>query len=224
MTTRLTPPTSGPLLVNLSGGIDSVYATWRLLSAGHRLLIHHCVMRNPEGRADVEADAVDVVLSWLRRSGLRGFRHVRSGYDHGTLGRMVYDIEVIGFFTGVVLRDPANRQVRTVVVSANSGDATVRDPSTPRVVRRRQIAEATAGRRLSWWVPFAHVSKSEMIDALPGPLLSAAWFCRRPQGVRPCGRCRTCREVQSNPRAGRLQSHTTQEGKHERRPEDRPAD
>ena len=221
---RAPEPGRRPLLVNLSGGVDSLYATWRLLSDGYRLVVHHCVMRNSEGRADVELDAVTVALAWLRRNRLRGFDYVQSGYDHGTLGRLPYDVEVIGFFTGVILRDPARHRIKTVVVSANASDPSVRNPTSPRIVRRRQIAEATAGRKLEWWIPYGDVTKQQMVEQLPDELLAAAWWCRRPAGTTTCGRCRPCREVTENPRVGQLQLAATEEVDDERRATDRATD
>jgi len=206
-----------PLLVNLSGGVDSVYAAWRLLGAGHRLLLHHCVMRNDEGRADVEKAAVGQVLEWLRDSKLRRFDYIESGYDHGTLGRLPYDVEVIGFLTGVILRDPARHRITTVVVSSNAGDVSVTKPGSPRVVRRQQIAEMVAGRRLRWWVPFSTVTKQQMVADLPGELREMVWSCRKPRDGGTCKVCRPCREIAEFEKGRQLQLAASQEGPSERR-------
>jgi 7-cyano-7-deazaguanine synthase in queuosine biosynthesis len=204
-------PGSETLLLNLSGGVDSVYAAWRLLADGHRLILHHCVLRNREGRHEVEGRAVRQVATWLRDHRLRAFTLLESGYDHGNLGRLPYDVEVIGFLTGVVLRDPSRRTIRTVVVSANSADVSVTAPTTSRVVRRRQLAEVMIGRQLNWWVPFAQTTKAEMIDELPPDLLALCWWCRKPHGSRPCLRCRTCREINALPQVRALPSGRPEE-------------
>ena len=208
---RAPAPGAETLLLNLSGGVDSVYAAWRLLTDGHRLILHHCILRNREGRHDVEARAVRLVASWLRDHRLRAFTLLESGYDHGNLGRLPYDVEVLGFLTGVVLRDPSRRKIDTVVVSANSADASVTAPTTSRIVRRRQLAEAMVGRRLNWWIPFAHMTKAQMIAELPAELLELCWWCRRPQGTMPCRRCRTCREINALPQVRALPSRRPEE-------------
>jgi 7-cyano-7-deazaguanine synthase in queuosine biosynthesis len=208
---RAPAPGSETLLLNLSGGVDSVYAAWKLLEQGHRLILHHCVLRNREGRHDVEARAVREVASWLRDHRLRAFTLLESGYDHGNLGRLPYDVEVVGFLTGVVLRDPSRRNIDTVVVSANSADATVTAPTTARIVRRRQLAEVMVGRKLNWWVPFAHVSKAAMVAEIPPALLRLCWWCRRPRGSRPCRQCRTCREINALPQVRALPSGRVEE-------------
>jgi 7-cyano-7-deazaguanine synthase in queuosine biosynthesis len=189
------PTTRQTLLLNLSGGVDSTFAAWRLLSDGWRLLLHHCEIQNREGRKDVERQAVTDVVRWLRDHNLRAFSLVTSGYDHGTIGRLPFDVEVIGFLTGVILRDPGRRRIRTVVVSANAGDVSVTHPTSPRVVRRREVAETMAGRPLNWWVPYGTVTKRQMIDAMPPDLFALCWWCRRPRDGKRCGRCRPCRDV-----------------------------
>ena len=208
---RPVKPGSEALLVNLSGGVDSVYATWRLLADGHRLVLHHCVMRNREGRHEAEARAVRAVAAWLRSNRLRAFSLVESGYDHGNVGRMPYDVEIIGFMTGVVLRDPARSRIKTVVVSANASDVSVTKPTTSRVVRRRQLAEVMLGKPLNWWIPFAQVTKAEMVAALPPDLLGLCWWCRTPRGSDPCGRCRPCREINALPQVSALPSGRPEE-------------
>lgn len=206
-----------PLLVNLSGGVDSVYAAWRLLERGHRLLLHHCVMRNEEGRAEVEKAAVDQVLVWLRSNRKYRFDYIESGYDHGSLGRVMFDVEVIGFLTGVILRDPARHRINTVVVSSNAGDVSVTKPQTSRVVRRQEIAEMVAARKLRWWVPFAEVTKQQMVAALPDELRGMVWSCRKPREGGTCKVCRPCREIAEFEKGRQLQLAASQEGPSERR-------
>jgi 7-cyano-7-deazaguanine synthase in queuosine biosynthesis len=193
---RAPAPGSETLFLNLSGGVDSTFALWRLLADGHRIVAHHCRLSNREGRQPYEKAAVDGVLAWLAARGLdRRLDYIESGYDHGTLGRLAYDVEVVGFFTGVALRDPRRRTIATVVVSANADDVSVVKPSTPRVVRRRLIAEATAGRKINWWIPYASLTKAQMVDQTPPDLLALTWWCRRPTDERACGTCKPCREV-----------------------------
>ena len=204
-------PGGETLLVNLSGGVDSVYATWKLLTEGHRLILHHCRIVNREGRRDVEMRAVRQTVSWLQTHRLRSFTLIESGYDHGDMGRLIYDVELIGFLTGVALRDPSRRMIRTVVVSANAGDASVTAPDTSRIRRRKEIAEVVAGRALTWWIPFAHMTKRQMVAEMPPDLLALCWWCRRPRDDRPCRNCRTCREVGTLPQVQALPSRRAKE-------------
>jgi 7-cyano-7-deazaguanine synthase in queuosine biosynthesis len=208
------PPDPGreTLFLNLSGGVDSTFALWRLLADGHKIVAHHCQVRNREGRGPYEKAAVDAVLRWLAARRLdRRLTYVESGYDHGSLGRLIYDVEVIGFYTGVALRDPSRRRIQTVVISANANDATVTRPDAPRIVRRRLIAEATAGRKLRWWVPFASTSKVAMVEQLPADLLALTWWCRRPTDGRRCRKCKPCREVDAATPTRPLQFDRTKE-------------
>jgi len=193
----VTPRPSERVLVNLSGGVDSVHAAWRLLAEGRKVLLHHCIIHNREGRAEVERRAVRGVVDWLNRRGLTRFELLESGYNQGNLGALPYDVELVGFLTGVILRDRRRQDIGTVVVSCNASDVSVTNPTTPRVVRRKQLAELMAGRELSWWMPFAHLTKAQMVEELPHDLLAVCWWCRR-SGPQQCGACRPCREVRAS--------------------------
>jgi 7-cyano-7-deazaguanine synthase in queuosine biosynthesis len=189
------PKRGSTLLVNLSGGVDSTFYAWRLLSEGWPLLLHHVRMVNREGRAEVEQAAFEGVCGWLRGRGLGRFSTAESGVDLSGVAKLPMDVEVVGWFTGVLLW--ANSNVSTVVVSANRDDVSIAKPQSARVVRRRKLAELQAGRSVGWWAPFGHMSKAQMVEAMPPELLALTWWCRKPQSGRVCRRCRVCREMQS---------------------------
>lgn len=183
------------ILVNLSGGLDSAHTAWKLLAEGHPLVLHHCELTSPEGRTAAELDAVARILGWLQDQGLDRFEVVRTAFDYGTLQTVIYDVELVGFLTGVVLRDRRFRSLSTVAVSATIDDATVRSVREPRGVIRRQVAETVARRELDWLWPIAHYDRAELVAATPRDLLELVWWCRRPDDGRACHRCLTCRQM-----------------------------
>ena len=189
-----------PVLVNLSGGVDSTYLAWGLLSAGYRLVIHHAVLINSTGRHGEERVAVERVLRWLDREGLDRYEYVTTRLDLTDLGWVPYDIEVVGFLSGTVLRSPGRQRVRTVAVSSNADDATARDPNTTRGRVRQKVTESMANRPIDWWWPIRDRSKADLVAAMPTDLLAATWWCREPTGNgKLCDRCRTCRQMSALP-------------------------
>jgi hypothetical protein len=181
-----------PLLLNLSGGVDSTYAAWLLLTQGERLLIHHCVLRNHEHRDVQESLAVSRVLAWLTREGLNNWDYIETRFDYGTLPYIIRDIEVIRFLSGVILRRREWRKITTVVASGIAEDPVLDDAEKARI---HGIMEGVAGRPVELIRPIRHMPKSEVIAAMPPELYALTWYCRRPRKGRTCGRCKTCGHV-----------------------------
>lgn len=187
---------SGPVLVNFSGGVDSVYAAYIALRNGNRVVLHHCVLKSKHSRHTQEKQAAKRCLDFFTRNRLGNFTYVESGFDYGTLGHMIYDVELIGFLTGTILRNPAHKNVERVIVSVNSEDPTGRDINTPRRVRANRIAEEVAGRKIKWEYPFIHMTKRQVMEDMPPELLRSTWWCRRPQkNDMPCKKCASCKST-----------------------------
>jgi 7-cyano-7-deazaguanine synthase in queuosine biosynthesis len=181
-----------PLLLNLSGGVDSTYAAWLLLSQGERLLIHHCVLRNHERRDVKESQAVKAVLNWFSRQGFTRWQYVETGFDYGNTRFIIPDIEVIRFITGLVLRRRSLRHITTVVASGIAEDPVLDAAEKARI---HGIMEAAAKRPVELIRPIRHMSKADIIAAMPPELFALTWYCRRPHNGGPCGKCRTCGHV-----------------------------
>lgn len=191
---RSSPAPSGRALLNLSGGVDSAYAAWRWLSERRgRLLIHHCHLRNREGRLDVEAAAYRATLAWLRENGFDDFEVVETGFDYGTVPHIVWDIEIIGFLTGLVLRGNGYKDITKVIMTATADDLRIRNIQR-RQRRRDQLAQLMLPTKKiePVWIS-RHLTKKQMMQAMPAELLALTWSCRRPREGRPCGECYTCK-------------------------------
>lgn len=187
------PP--GRVFVNLSGGIDSAYGMWLALSRGIPVVAHHCHLINREGRHLVEAEATRRVMDYLRSVGLKDFTYYESSFDYRTLPRIIYDVELMGWITGMALRSKLLADVSTVMVTANSEDPTARNAQSRRGRIRRESAEMAAYRTLNWWWPFRHMTKSAMVGSMPPGLLECCWWCRKPHNGAACLHCHTCKHM-----------------------------
>ena len=74
-------PARGPVLLMLSGGLDSATALYHCLRAGNTAYIHHVTLG--EQRATQESKAVHQVSAWLRAQGLTAFETSGSSLIYG---------------------------------------------------------------------------------------------------------------------------------------------
>lgn len=183
-------------MVNISGGVDSVYAALKALENGEKLLLHHCVLKSRTNRWQQEKKAVQHAMAYYRQRGLNDFVYVETGFDYGKIQYLIYDVELIGFLTGLVLRNPRYDSVKKVIVSVNKDDPSGRDLNAPRRTVSNTLATTLLGeRKIEFVYPHINMTKKEMLKATPKDLLEKLWWCRTPKGNNPCGNCRPCREI-----------------------------
>ena len=181
--------------LNLSGGIDSTLCMYHYLreNPDKTLLVHHCHMQNVEGRKEVETKAVADVLAWLQAEGLTNYEYLETHFDSGTTGYGIYDHELFAFLAGMVLRRRVRHSVHRIIVPFIKVDVHTPD----RDVRyMRVLRSMIPRRRMDLVTPLIHMTKEQVIRALPRDLLVLTWYCRRPQQGSTCGVCRTCLQVQ----------------------------
>lgn len=183
------------VMINFSGGIDSAYAVYDALKSKQSVLIHHCVLKSNTNRWAKEKKSVKYALDYFSNKGLNNYVYVESGFDYGKISYMIYDVELIGFLTGLVLRNPKYKSVDRVVVSVNANDPSARDINTPRRVKANALTDILMDRGVSFEYPYINITKEEMIKNLPKDLLEGLWWCRRPRGGQKCGRCNPCKEI-----------------------------
>lgn len=184
----------GRALHNLSGGLDSTFVAWKwLCEHPERLLIHHCHLKTRQNRYPNEAEAVNRILDWLREHGLGHFDFVETTFDYGTSRSGVYDIEIIGFMTAVIVRGKRNKDIDTVLVSASANDMKLRNIAVRQERREALIRLMNPDRRLSFAWPIKTLSREDMVRDMPTDLFDLTWSCRRPKDGKPCGKCHTCR-------------------------------
>lgn len=182
------------VLANLSGGLDSVYGLYVMLQDRGRVLIHHCHLGgNP--RLPWESRATNNVLRWFENNGLTNFDYIESSvtlppYRYSSRMR---DPDLIMMISGQILRDRPH--INELAYFNNSEDTSSR---YPRVARSRvNIMKRWAHRRnIVVSRPVAHMTKADIVRAIPEDLFRLASWCRFPDYMaNPCHRCIPCRKV-----------------------------
>ena len=180
------------MLVQLSGGIDSAFVLWDWLknNPNEICLVHHINRKNHEGRLELEKIAVNNILNWLSANGLDNFIYVESGFDYGSLNYIIKDVEICGFFLGVILRNPKWASIEKILMPIYG------DINSAREVRKRKILDIVSyDKKVRIEYPLKYLSKADVINKIPKKLLELTWYCRKPKNKLPCGDCYTCNEV-----------------------------
>jgi 7-cyano-7-deazaguanine synthase in queuosine biosynthesis len=184
-------------LINWSGGFDSTYVLYNWLknnppSTGKKLLVHHCILKNKQGRAKFERNATEQIEKILRDQGLTNWDLVITEFDFKHYPRLVNDIEIIGFLTGCLLR---NHEVNSVIISASALDFTLPNYQD-RAKRRFDIINAvTENKEIKYEYPIKDTERQQLILSLPKEIRKSVHFCRSPKKNLPCKQCITCKET-----------------------------
>ncbi|OBF77081.1 hypothetical protein [Mycolicibacterium fortuitum] len=189
-------------LLLLSGGIDSAYCLWQRVRAGQPTRVHHVVLSDSEGRADVETRAVRQILAWMHTNyrAERLIEYTESVVDFGDLGPGL-NHHLWAYWVGAILAEPQGRDYRFVVIPRHSDafhDGDVDGPAAEAsdAAYLGHIELMAPGRVPTLTYPIKHRTKAQIIAAMPPDLLTCCWWCRRPEpGPSPCHECYTCRLV-----------------------------
>ncbi|MEM7652202.1 MAG: hypothetical protein AAF220_03380 [Pseudomonadota bacterium] len=183
-------------LLMLSGGFDSVYFLYKLLTETKDFIfVHHINLVNREGRHREEQKACRAIVDWLRAN-VREFEYGETTIIHGSLPVFGFDVVSVGFEAGVIshsiLTSFGRMPDRWMV-----GTCSEEGHNVERWVHVENCVAANCFPHPpppSDFLPI--VTKAEEIAALPPELRDLVWYCRRPvrEGdiSRPCGQCKTC--------------------------------
>lgn len=179
-------------LVQLSGGIDSTYVLYHWLkdNPNKTILVHHIHLKNNEGRLEYEKKAVDSILNYLREHGLDNFVYIESTFDYGNMGWIIKDVEVCGFFLGIILRNQKWTNLKKILMPIYKPEAGSRHKRAERI---RNIV--SLHREIEVEFPLLNMKKAEVMQGLPKELLDMTWYCRKPVNGKVCGVCITCKDV-----------------------------
>lgn len=188
---------SHTVLSNLSGGIDSVYGTYKLLLAGEHVLIHHCHLTSRH-RMRYESIATARVLDWFRSQGLTNFEYVDSAAVLPPAPHMsrMRDPEVIMAMAGTILR--ARKHIKRLAYWNIVGDTSTKYPNGKVIKARTEMMYITARRRnIKIERPLQEMTKTDILRDMPRELFELAFWCRFPlEDGSPCRtECTTCVDV-----------------------------
>lgn len=180
-------------LIHFSGGIDSTYVLWKWLLENPN---DYCVVNHinfnyhsgEDGRSIKQLESVDKILKWLDNQGLNNYYYLQNDFDYGNFTSYIYDVEVCGFFTGLILRSDRWENVTDILLP-------IYDNKTGREERRRKIGEILSKKSLNYIYPLSGLSKKQVMQELPQELLDMCWYCREPNDGNPCGVCHACESV-----------------------------
>lgn len=183
------------VLINFTGGLDSTYYlyTWLKNNPTKKALVHHCILKNYQLRFDKEIEACNKIIEWLRNQGLTNFEYIETTFDASQVISTINDIEIVGFMNSVILR--SNRiAIDEIAITASAQDLTQGPAYDQRSKSRFEIIKLVSRKSPKFTYPIAHLSRWQMIQAIPKELVNLLWFCRVPRkDGAPCGVCKTCR-------------------------------
>jgi len=193
------------ILCMFSGGLDSLGALYRLLTAPEyrdkKIHVHHLILKNIENRALAEQAACKNILNYFRANDYPEFEYTESLHDVSFLRHyFIYDSVMYGFIgANMMIND---KSIVAMAIGSNGDDR--KDLSTIlRANKGRDVYHALLPDQMRYQRPYiypvVHMSKKQIWDMLPKDLRKLAWSCRKPvyenNRVLACGKCKTCHEV-----------------------------
>jgi len=196
-------------MLNLSGGLDSVYAMYVYLTGNNdkNLLVHHIVMPRADNiRWEIERDAVSKTLDWFNKNGMSNFVYRESIFDLGDVNNRPLDSVIVGFITSVLLRDPRYHSIKYLINTTPKdeyhrlGSHLDRRRRMTSVIRQEVFKDnfrlADCRRPVESLYYLKSMMKGDIIASTPQELIDVAWSCRNPTKDRQaCNRCHTCIQI-----------------------------
>lgn len=186
------------IYLGVSGGLDSAYLAYRLLSMGHPLLLHHCTYRTGQMRYPHEERAYKAILGWLTDHGLTDWTLITTEFARqNSIPYWFLDYEYLFWVAGAQLRNhpknKARQDIRHVVVPSHAESRrTFGDRTFDRIW---QTLERTAERKIAGIEPMKRYNRTQILADMPPDLIALCWWCRTPKDGQPCHKCSTCKAV-----------------------------
>jgi 7-cyano-7-deazaguanine synthase in queuosine biosynthesis len=179
-------------LLMLSGGLDSVALLANVLSeTDQRVHVHHIEIQNFEDRRDVENQALEGILAYLRQH-YRPFAYSTSTSEFPLGKGGGFDLTLVLFTAARV-----HTALASVVDIVYTGHIA---PNRPEILEGSAVFNACyINKRFKpvWLWPLARLKKTEIYESIPRELADLTWSCRKPvregDSFRPCGTCHACR-------------------------------
>ena len=193
-------------LLNLSGGIDSVYALYKHLTTkpNETLLVHHCELKTPQNRFEKETEAVKAVLNWHSQKGLTNYVYIKTSFDCRELGIRPLDGQVIAFMNGILFQNKKYRTIKYTYINTPKDEyqrlgtrLLQKQQDSYRLIRSipQHTFLRTYSHNLQPIYTVKHLSKQQIIEQMPKELVQLSWSCRTPRDNKPCQKCHTCLQL-----------------------------
>jgi 7-cyano-7-deazaguanine synthase in queuosine biosynthesis len=192
--------------INLSGGVDSTYYLWRWLKEHPEevIRVHHC--RFNVRRKQVEDQASDAIVNWLRDNGYQAnIDYIKTTMTKGTISNTINDIEMIGAIAGfaarldtikTVLLPYCKEETRIIRRHFAKGKHIKQLEDKHRTAVFIKMMELGSKRTFDFTCDYLMKTKQDMVNELPDELLSLTWYCRKPaKNSKPCESCFNCKRV-----------------------------
>jgi hypothetical protein len=191
-------------IIPVSGGFDSVLLLHNVLKSGESCVAHHVhlITDKGSGRYAPEAKAYRAVREELKR--MHGdFLHSTSTHKYFNKSWICWDLLNATFHAAVAteghMRILGDRDLELCLaipkeeVRYNTEHSILQD----RVEDLWEAFFRHRGIKTSVSYPISHLTKHEILEALPENLRKLCWTCRTPvNGVEPCGKCPSCKKVE----------------------------
>ena len=186
-------------LINLSGGLDSLYTLWRFLQEfpEDAVLTHHIRIDLSTKRNYFERKAVRAQLDWVKANGFsHRVSHVETRFGVGSLATRPYDISLTGLYMGLILSDQKGKTIHTYIRSSPLED-TERNGQAAISLRRElqlRLMKVHCKRPIREINFMEALTKKQAYDQLPEDLKKLWFSCRKPslEGV-ICEKCHSCK-------------------------------
>ena len=193
-----------------SGGVDSTGALYRILKDyDDDVVAHHIHFKNKERRWEVEKDAVDKMIPWLRKN-VRDFEYSESTIEID-LKFIGWDIMHAMYIGGLVIESEKRKDWKRkdierykLVLGDNAEDFNSYQWKTP-IAQLLAIITSLKHPQESQDIPYlwqimATTTKQDIWNLLPDFLKENVWGCRMPEEKEGkwigCGKCSTCKELE----------------------------
>jgi hypothetical protein len=170
-----------PLLVQVSGGVDSTgMVYWLLENTKEEIHINHVLLtRDWQSKTEAEHIATQEIVHWLRKN-CREFT-----YSETRIGTPGYDyaIDHLLYATNGAMMCLSGR-FKTMCTGRIRTDETIN--GTRNFRRALQLFKAatagysTSGREIEWWIPVNNLCKRDLINLMPKDLFKLTWSCHYP--------------------------------------------
>ena len=185
-------------ILNLSGGLDSVYAFWKYITTHKNpLLVHHVVLKSKERRWEYETRAVNAVLDWMNTHGYTNYEYIETVFDYVQTDTMVLDDQIVAFFTGIILKSNKWKNLKYTLMNAPKDEYVRLGTRLDRMrAKSKKVLESITNKELIPLYNLREKWKWEIVEEIPKSLRVLSWSCRRPtKDGDVCRSCHTCKQL-----------------------------